>query len=140
MCVKYWRVKVSFYDSCIRSYRERVYAVGEVLNCSREVSNPYDDHAIRVVPRGIRHCSVGCVPRSQGSCHENFHCRKETFLLLLSQPGDIQGVFKSHVHQAQLQYRITKLEIGELNLAISPKNRQPSNLIPCHIFCLYGRL
>ena len=29
-------------------------------------------------------------------------------------------------------------KVGELNLAISFKNRQPSNLIPCQIFCLYG--
>ena len=31
-----------------------------------------------------------------------------------------------------------KFAIGELNLAISTKNRQPPNLIPCQIFCLYG--
>ena len=32
----------------------------------------------------------------------------------------------------------TEFAIGELNLTISTKNRQPPNLIPRQIFCLYG--
>ena len=34
----------------------------------------------------------------------------------------------------------TEFAIGELNLAISTKNCQPPNIIPCQIFCLYGTL
>ena len=39
--------------------------MGEILRCSREVDNPYDDHAVTVICRGV---TIGHVPRyvSQG--------------------------------------------------------------------------
>lgn len=49
------------------------------------------------------------------------------YVLVLVQ---LQLILSNREHKIQL--------IGELNLAISSKNSQPTNLIPYHIFHLHG--
>ena len=52
------------HDSCIRGYHEYKSiwdaSVGEILHCSREADNHYDDQAVTVIRSGV---TVGHVPR-----------------------------------------------------------------------------
>ena len=57
------------YDSCIQGYHKYKsiwdVAVGEILCCGHKMDDPYDDHVVMVICRGV---TVGHVPRyvSQG--------------------------------------------------------------------------